>query len=147
MSDDGKFPELERIAALMRRFPQLGRAITADNPAIAVAREKAGPQDALFLTKATDSPGLLVEGFVDEGGTWRIWCLHLIKNPAHEGRVAEEIADQADAEYLSPVDGVSELILRWSIRYYLLNGPLGEDRTAFEKRLAASRFAPDLTLH
>jgi hypothetical protein len=141
-----EFPELERLAELSRRFPQLARAITAETPAIIAADVKPTPQDLRFLTRVTASP-MQVEGYLGCDSVWRITAYHIAVDARWEAQIEAAIAEQAEDEYFIVIDGVGETVVKWCIRRFLATTPPGDERTCFEKRLAESRFAPDLTFH
>lgn len=138
------FPELERLAELSRRYPQLATAISADTPAIAVADAKRTDRDLRFLTRTADAP-LIAEGFLTPDSVWHVRCFHVITNCGDEARdwacVEAAIAEEAEDEFYVLVDGIAEEIVRWSIPRALASNPSSEARAAFERRLSGSRFA------
>lgn len=145
-----EFPELERLVELSRRYPQLARAITADEPAIAAADARRTDRDLRFLTRVTDAP-LMAEGYLTPDGVWRVLCFHIIVNCRDEAqdwaRVEAAIAEDAEDEFFIPVDGVAEEIVRWCIPRLRARDQSSAERSAFEKRLAQSRFADGLVIH
>ena len=144
MSDDDDMREHMRLVAFANRFPQLPKALTSSQTTFDMV-DKPTDADMKFITRCTDAP-LQVEGRLGPDGVWRVTCYHF-PAPGQEADVEDAVVKEAGGEMLEIVDGLAEAMIRDAIPKVIEQITDDKVRAVFERRLAASRFAPNITIH